>query len=169
MIERFRAFLDQPLGHGAARAILSLSSAILVGLALLFVLAASQPGRPNPPGRAPSTAPPQAPRLWTPAVGRQGEQAGAIGQQDPQDVPGSPAARRAARALESHRALQHVPFESEALTVELVGARGHRAILRVTASTIGAARRGWRGFLGRYQDAGRAYIPIFNARGGTNG
>jgi hypothetical protein len=169
MIERFRVFLDQPLGHGAARAILCFSSAILLGLALLFVLAASQPGRPTPPDRVSSAASPKAPRAWPPAEALRSEQVGAIGRQDPQDVPGSPAARRAARALQSHRALQHVPFESEDLTVELVGARRHRAVLRVTASTIGAARQGWRKFLRRYQDAGHAYIPIFNARGGTDG
>lgn len=169
MIERFRAFLDQPLGPGAARAILCFSSAFLVGLALLFVLAASQPGRPNPPDRTPSTASPQAPRVWTLAEARRVEQVGGIGRQDPQDVPGSPAARRAARALEAHRALQHVPFEGEELTVELVGARGDRAVLWVTAATIGAAERGWQGFLRRYQDSGRAYIPIFRARGGADG
>lgn len=169
MIERFRAFLDQPLGHGAAQAILFLSSAILVGLAVLFVLTGGEPAsrphvaEPRPaqsgagfavagvsPSPAAATRPP-----WP--------------RHDPQDREGSPAARRAARALEAHRALQHVPFESEALTVELVGARGHRALLRVTASTIGAAQHGWRKFLRRYQDTGHAYIPIFRAQAARGG
>lgn len=169
MIERFRAFLDQPLEHGAARAILCFSSAILVGLALLFVLAASQPGRPIPPDRLAPTSSPQAPLVWPPAEGRQGARVGAIGRQDPQDVPGSPAARRASRAIRSHRALQHVPYRSDELTVVLIGARGHRAVLRVSASSAAGARARWRDFLRRFGDSGRAYIPVFTRRGDGDG
>ncbi|MET0557614.1 MAG: hypothetical protein ABW065_02930, partial [Solirubrobacterales bacterium] len=86
--------------------------------------------------------------------------------QDPQDQEGSAAARRAARALASHRAFQHVPYRSDELVVELVGARGHRAVLRVSAATVQAARAGWRRFLRRYRDAGRAYIAIFRGKDG---
>ena len=93
-------------------------------------------------------------------------------QQDPQDERGSAASPRAARALQSHRALQHVPYRDGGLTVALVGARGSQAVLRVSAPTVAAARRGWHRFLRRYRDSGRAYVPIFKAvarHSGTRG
>jgi len=55
------------------------------------------------------------------------------------------------------------------LTVRLVGARGTRAVLAVGAPTISAARRGWRLFLRRYHDDGRAYLTRFEATGGHGG
>ena len=45
MIDRLRALLDRPLDPSAARAILVFASAILVGFAGLFVLAAGEPDR----------------------------------------------------------------------------------------------------------------------------
>lgn len=162
MADRLRALLDRPLDLSAARAILVLASAILVGFTAIFVLAASQPERPTspergstevaspPPASATAVEPPESPR---PAELRQ----------DPQDVRGSAAARRAARSLRSHLALQHVPYRNGELTISLVGARGDRAVLSVRADTIRAAREGWRGFLRRYRDSGRAYAPIFRA------
>lgn len=168
MIERFQEFLDQPLGRGTAWAILCFFSAIVVGLALVAVLAGGGPSGPTPLDRVPSGTIAPGASLASPSVGGdQGDEVGGGIRQDPQDVSGSPAAQRAARALESHRALQHVPYKGEGLTVELVGARGHRAVLRVTASTIREARRGWREFLRRYEDAGGAYIPIFAQPGGS--
>jgi hypothetical protein len=165
MADRLRALLDRPLDPGAARAILAFASAILVGIAGLFVLAAGQVDRPIPPVRPsasvspPDLAPPAAAethRTESPAAPRR--------QQDPPDIDGSTASRRMARALRSHRALQHVPYRDGELRVALVGARGRRAVLRVSAPTVREARRGWRLFLRRYRDSGRAYIPTFTTR-----
>lgn len=163
MVDRLRALLEEPLDPRLGRAVVMLASAILLGLAALFILAARQPERSTtveaPPvawstsGSAPATVAP-AP---TPVAPRR---------QDPQDQEGSAAARRAARALASHRALQHVPYRSGKLAVELVGARGRRAVLRVSAPTVRAARAGWRRFLRRYRDSGRAYVAIFRGKDG---
>lgn len=170
MVDRLRALLEEPLDPRLGRAVVVLASAILLGLAALFILAARQPEtstRVEEPPAVRSTsgstaadlAP--APTPETPAPPHR---------QDPQDQEGSAAARRAARALASHRALQHVPYRSGGLTVELVGARGHRAVLRVSAGTARAARREWRRFLRRYRDSGRAYLPIFRGElGERNG
>lgn len=168
MVDRLRALLEEPLSPQARQAVVVLSCAILLGLSALFILAAREPAsqppvaEPRPDKSAAGTAVAGAPSPPT-AAARQ-----PWSRQDPQDQEGSPAARRAARALRSHRALQHVPFRSEALTIELVGARGHRALLRVTSGTIRAARLGWRGFLRRHRDTGRAYIPIFRTAGAGN-
>lgn len=43
-------------------------------------------------------------------------------------------------------------------------ARGDRAVLRVSASNLPAARCGWRAFLRRSHDRGEAYIARFVAR-----
>lgn len=164
MADRLRALLERPLDPSAARAILVLASAILVGFTALLVLAASQPERPTSPerGSAEVASPPPVstraleppPRSPRPAELRQ----------DPQDVRGSAAARRAARAVRSHRALQHVPYRRGNLAINLVGAAGHRAVLRVSASTRAAARRGWRVFLRRFRDRGETYIARFVVR-----
>jgi len=174
MADRLRALLDRPLDPSAARAILVFASAILVGFAALFVLAAGQPDRQaftaEGPPVPPSTASP--PASATPAESSGGERREArlpAPRQDPQDVKGSAAGRRAARALRSHRALQHVPYRDGQLAVALVGARGGRAVLRVGAPTVRAARRGWRRFLRRYSDPGRAYVPIFATSTRTRG
>lgn len=169
MIDRLRALLDRPLDPSAARAILVFASAILVGLAALFVLAAGQPDRQT------STAPPSItspPTPVTPAESTGGERRESrlpALRQDPQDVKDSAAGRRAARALRSHRALQHVPYRQGQLAVSVVGARGGRAVLRVSAPTVRQARRGWHRFLRRYRDSGRAYAPVFVQRGRANG
>lgn len=172
MIDRLRVLLEEPVSPRAGRAVLVLASAILLGLASLFVLAAREPDRAGPQGeaQAPAAAPsvPAAPPTGD-VEGEPFESRPPQRRQDPQDEEGSPAARRAARALRSHRALQHVPYRSGELQVELVGARGHRAVLRVSAGTVRAARRGWRRFLGRYGDAGKAYVPIFIGRAGRDG
>jgi hypothetical protein len=163
MADRLRALLDRPLDPSAARAILAFASAILIGLAALFVLAASQgdpattPERPAPVVSAPGPAAP---------IEVAGDDPAPHLRQDPQDIAGSAAARRAARALRSHRALQHVPYRSGEVRIALVGARGSRAVLRVAAPTGAAARHGWRRFLARYGDSGRAYVPVFDATRG---
>jgi hypothetical protein len=167
MADRLRALLDRPLDPSAARAILIFASAILVGFAGLFVLAAGQSDVPTPPKHPSRVVASPSPGAAIHAVeGNLGEGQAAPRRQDPQDVEGSIAARRADRALRSHRALQHVPYRSEGLTVDLVGAHGRRAVLRIKAATVQAARRGWRDFLRRYHDSGRAYLPIFQSRSG---
>jgi hypothetical protein len=170
MIDRLRALLDRPLDPSAARAILAFASAILVGLAGLFVLAVSEADQSTSSDRPSATASPPdpvAPRAL--AETHQDKRPAAVGQQDPQDIEGSAAARRAIRAVRLHRALQHVPYRDGETRVVLVGARGRRAILQVSAPTVREARRGWRRFLRRYRDPGRAYVPVFDAstRGGA--
>jgi hypothetical protein len=158
MVDRLRVLLEEPLDAAVGRAVVALASAIVLGLAALFVLAAREPGTRAEAPATPRSTSAQAPVELEPAPV---EETAPRRRQDPQDQKGSPAARRAARALASHRALQHVPYRSGGLAVELVGARGHRAVLRVSAETARAARRGWGRFLRRYGDSGRAYIPIF--------
>jgi hypothetical protein len=164
MVDWLRALLDRPLDPSAARAILVFASAILLGVAVLFVLAASQhdqptsPGRPSPTASSPGPAAPIAAAEDDSAKGQV-----APHRQDPQDIEGSTAARRAARALRSHRALQHVPYRRGELAIILVGARGDRAVLQVSAPNLPQARRGWRAFLRRYHDRGKAYIARFVA------
>jgi hypothetical protein len=161
MVDRLRALLDRPLDPSAARAILVSASAILVGLAALFALAASQSDQPTSSGHpsvaasSPSPAPIQA------IEDNSAEGQAAPHRQDPQDVEGSAAARLAARALRSHRAIQHVPYRRGELAITLAGARGERAVLRVSAPGLPAARRGWRAFLHRFHDRGEAYISRF--------
>ncbi len=167
MVDRLRALLDRPLDPSAARAILALASAVLLGLAALFALAASEPDRPTSHGVRPAAASPSA----TAAPVEEAEDEAveyrpATPRQDPQDEKGSAAGQRAARALRSHRALQHVPYKDGEVTVVLTGARGSRAVLRLSAPTRAAAQRGWHRFLWRYRDSGRAYVPIFATTAG---
>jgi hypothetical protein len=164
MIDRLRALLDRPLDPSAARAILVFASAILVSFSALFVFAAGQPDQSTSPGHPSAAASPSSPVLPTQAVeGNPAEDQAAPRRQDPQDVEGSIAARRAGRALRSHRALQHVPYGDGELRIDLVGARGGRAVLRVSAPTVRLGKRGWRRFLRRYRDSGRAYLPLFRS------
>lgn len=169
MIDRLRFLLDRPLDPLVARAVVVFATAVLLGFAAVFVLGVDEsnhpaavsrsevvaPSRPAPSFgahevEAPSSAEPKAPRRH---------------RQDPQDEKGSPANARAARALRSHRALQHVPYRRGPFTVRLVGARGSQAVLAVRAPTISAAHLGWRRFLRRYRDSGRSYIPRFSGAG----
>jgi len=161
MVDRLRALLDRPLDPSAARAILVFASAILIGFAALFVLAAGQPDQPNSPGHPSAAAAPPSPATAIQPAEDSAEGQEAPPRQDPQDVKGSGAANRAARALRSHRALQHVPYRDRELRIVLVGARGGRAVLRVGAPTVRLGKRGWRRFLRRYRDSGRAYLPLF--------
>jgi hypothetical protein len=170
MADRLRALLDRPLDPSAARAILVFASAILVGFAGLFILAASQPDRPTSPDRpSPAASPPDPIAPAGATKEPQAERPTPSRRQDPQDIDGSAASRRAARALRSHRALQHVPYRDSQLAVALIGARGGRAVLRVSAFTVREARRGWRRFLQRYSDSGRAYVVAFARRGRDDG
>jgi len=170
MVDRLRALLDHPLDPSAARAILVLASAILVGLAGLFALAAGEPDGPASQKVRPAAASPAGPAARVDeAEDPAAERHPATPSQDPQDEAGTPAARRAARALRSHRALQHVPYRNEGVAIALIGARGSRAVLRVSAPTVAEARQGWHRFLRRYLDPGRSYLPVFRAEDGRDG
>lgn len=170
MLERFRLFLDRPLEPSAGRAILALAAAILIGLALLFVLAAGGSGHHGASrasvavhaalARTPAPSPPAG--LASPARATLGR---SVTRQDPQDQRGA-AAKHAREELRSHRALQHVPYRRGRLRIALAGARGGKALLRVSAPTAVAAWRGWRAFLRRYRDSGHSYAPVFDGRGG---
>lgn len=162
MVDRLRVLLEEPLDPRVGRAILAFASAILLGLAALFVLAAGESDRPYPQAARPvATSPAGSSVPSESTVVEAPTHRPALRRQDPQDEKGSAAARRAERAMSSHRALQHVPYRSGELEIVLVGARGRRAVLRASAGTARAARQGWRRFLHRYRDSGRAYIPIF--------
>jgi hypothetical protein len=173
VLDRFLAFLDSPLDPRAGRAMLAFAAAILLGFAILFVLGAGGSDR-TPVSRESAPSGPARPLTQLPPQPVTGDTYGAkrekhVRRQDPQDERGSPAAGRAAEALRSRRALQHVPYRTPALTVLLRGARGGRAVLRVSAATFRAARRGWRRFLRRYDDVGRAYLPILRVERGSDG
>jgi hypothetical protein len=172
VIERLRILLDRPLDRRAGQGVLVLACAITVGFAALVALTggAGHPVRQEPGPTVPvvtTPAPPPATDRPRASVGpRPGP---AEVRQDPQDRPGSVAARRAGRELAGHRALQHVPWRGDGVSVRLVGARGARAVLAVRAASPRAAERGWHGFLRRYHDAGRAYLPRFEITGGRRG
>lgn len=172
MVDRLRALLEEPLDPLLGRAVLVSASAILLGLAALFVLAGREPEATTPPAQPKASSAPWSLPGAPPAETYEPEPTETnppLRGQDPQDQKGSPAARRAARALRSRRALQHIPYRDGQLAIALVGARGDRAVLAVSAPTIGAARRGWRAFLRRYRDSGRAYLTRFEATGGHGG
>lgn len=166
MVERLRELADRPLDRGVARAILIIGLAVTIGLSLMVGLAAVEGGEGSSSDGAVSTGarvvrslPSHPARV---AVGHPARRPS----QDPQDRRGSAARRRAVAELRSHRALQHVPYRRGGVAINLVGARGPRAVLRVTAPTSRAARAGWRAFLRRYRDRGAAYVPLF--RGGQS-
>lgn len=167
MAERLRALLEHPLDPRHARAIVVLACGVTLGFAVLAVLARPGAGHPGTdsglsPARvwAGSSAPTEAmpPRRTD----------GAPMSQDPQDRPGTAAHRRAAREIADHRALQHVPWRAGGVSIDLVGARGGRAVLAVRAATRAGARRGWHIFLRRFRDAGTAYLPRFESTGGED-
>jgi hypothetical protein len=172
MAERLRALLEQPLDARVASAVVALAAAALIGFAVVLALglsgAASEPAA-GPlhmdrfvPRRTAPLGPPPRPGLPGPARARSPRQ-------DPQDEAGTTARLRADRELSGHRALQHLPYRHGGISVALVGARGERAVLRVRARTLAAARRGWRAFLRRYRDSGAAYLPVFEALGRHRG
>jgi hypothetical protein len=163
VIDRLRLLLDRPLDPQAARAVMVLATAILLGFAAVFALGVSEPDRPAI-SREQIAQPPRVAAAPVEEIAPKTERRSRRNRQDPQDERDSAAGRRAAHALRFHRALQHVPYRRGSLTVNLVGARGGRALLRVRAPTPADARRGWRAFLRRYRDDGRAYLPRFKAR-----
>ncbi len=171
MVDRLRLLLDRPLDPLVARAVVVFAGAILLGFAAIFVLGVSESGRPAsaPEPRVPRRAQPSLPEVAPVEHPGGPRRPPHHRRQDPQDEKGSAAGRRAAKALRSHRALQHLPYRQGRLSVQLVGARGRRALLQVSAPTVVDARQGWRAFLRRYRDDGHAYLPRFQDRGGDRG
>lgn len=167
MIVQFREIAGRPLEPGLARGLVALAGAVFVGLAGLVGMGLLTPGasEPTPRPRSPRPAVARPAPTPRPSVGARSTPARLPRTdrpaQDPQDRPGTPAAARARRELASHRALQHLPFHRAGLSIALVGAEGSKAILEVRAATVAAARSGYRGFLRREHDDGRAYRPRF--------
>lgn len=173
MVERLRALLERPLDPSPRRAVLVLACALTAAFAALVALGAIGPGTSgSPPSRTgqPASSAAATPIASAPrprAAG--GGTAAAPPEQDPQDRPASAAAHRAERELATHRALQHVPYRRGGVAIELIGARGGRAVLEVRAASAAAARAGWHRFLRRFHDPGRSYEPIFEVSGGRGG
>jgi hypothetical protein len=172
VVDRLRELAGRPLDRRVAQATLALGLAVTVGFCLLVALAgigrrdgADPAARLRPAAVRPATPGPSAP------ASESGPASPVTGptprpRQDPQDRRGSAGRRRTAAELESHRALQHVPWRQGDIAIGLVGADGSRAILRVVGPDLAAARLGYRSFLRRFEDRGRAYLARFRARGG---
>jgi hypothetical protein len=149
------------------RIVTLLGGAVGLGFAVLVGLGATGPARPIARSHAVSrvAVKPAVPFHHGAAVRKTGSRF----PQDPQDRPGSPAARRADRELAGHRALQHVPWRHDGVSIDLVGASGSKAVLAVRGAGVADARRGYRAFLRRFHDDGGAYLPRFRARGDRRG
>ena len=157
MTERLRALLDRPLDPAAARAALVLTLAIGIGFAIVVAFAGVDHGQVAKKG----SVPPTLHRRSASPVPGSFPPAAELPPQDPQDRPGTVAHRRGARELAHHRALQHVPYRSGGVSIDLVGARRGLAVLAVRAPTRAAALRGWHSFLRRFDDPGTDYLPRF--------
>jgi hypothetical protein len=169
---RLRTLAERPLGQATGRIVVLLGGAVCVGFAVLVGLGLLGPaGAGSPTGGHYEAPSPAAARSSLAAGSRSsdGTRVPARPAQDPQDRPGSTAARRARRELASHRALQHLPYRHGGVSISLVGARGARAVLRVAAATVPSARHGWRSFLRRFRDDGRSYLPRFRMAGSGHG
>jgi hypothetical protein len=166
VVDRLRALLDGPFDPVVARAVVLLACAVTLGLTIVVGLGGE--GGSDQASRLPATRSDAATSLrpTPPPSGGTASDHRIDPRQDPQDRPGSAAARRADRELSTHLALQHLPYRHGGVAISLIGARGTRAVLRVEAAGLAAARRGWRRFLRRYRDGGRAYRPVFRSGGG---
>lgn len=172
MTRRLRELAERPLDPIAGRIVALLGGAVCLGFAVLVGLGLTGPGATG--SARPIARSHAVPRVAAgPAVPSYREAAtrgtGPRFPQDPQDRPGSPAARRADRELDTHRALQRLPWRHGGVSIDLVGASGSKAVLVVRATGVADARRGYRAFLRRFHDDGRAYLPRFRARGGRRG
>jgi hypothetical protein len=145
--------------------VLVFAAAAFVGFAVLALVEFNPAGggRTSGSGEAPPAQSPAHPAAKARAKARI-----AVPHQDPQDRSGTSAARAARRELRSHRALQHIPYRDDGVSIDLVGAKDGLALLRVNGGDFAAARRGWRRFLDRYDDEGQGYRPIFTG-GGRDG
>jgi hypothetical protein len=160
MIERLRALRDRPLDQEVAKAVTLLGISAALGFFVVVALAGVGGGSSTTVAAHAHAAGPRA----TSGAAERGPVA--IPEQDPQDRIGTAAHRRAAAELAAHRALQHVPFEDGGVSIELVGARRGKAVIRIEAGTVPAARRAWQRFLERFRDRGDAYLPVFKGAGG---
>lgn len=168
MVERLRALLEHPLDPRLSRAVVVLACGVTLGFAVVVLLVGHAAERPAAgPGASSGRSAPSPSSVGSAAAPRPSGDAPV--RQDPQDRPGSVAHRRAAREIAGHRAVQYVPYRAGGVAIDLVGARGDHAVLAVRAATLAAARRGWRAFLHRYRDDGRAYLPRFRTGGGLRG
>jgi len=185
MRDRSRSFGQRQLPEGRKGVLVPCAGVLMVIAAALILLHASEQqrrqtrdhpavaiSRPVVLAPTPATTTPVAPTTTTKSTGPKKHNTRAattrkrIAKQDPQDHRGTAAAKRAAQALAAHRALQHVPYRDGDVTIRLTGAlRDGKAVLTVTAPTLKDARAGYRRFLARYHDAGRAYRPRFVASG----
>jgi hypothetical protein len=163
---RLRAAAERPLDPATGRIVAILGGAVCVGFAALGATGSPRSSARPAHAGVPAVAPPL---RRTSVPGPSTRSARGRRTQDPQDRPGSPAARRADRELDAHRALQHVPWRHAGASIDLVGARGPKAVLEVRAASIDDARRGYWAFLRHFHDGGRAYLPRFRARGGHRG
>jgi hypothetical protein len=165
VIVRLREIAGRPLEPAIARGLVVLAGAVCVGFAVLVGL-----GLLGPAGAGWSG--PGSIRSRVAGAREAARRPASIGDleasprsridhaaQDPQDRPGTPAARRARRELATHRALQHVPWRRGGVSILLVGAHHGKAVLSVAGPTRVADRRGWRSFLRLFQDDGRSYVP----------
>lgn len=168
MVERLRALLEHPLDPRVARAVVTLASVVSVGFGVLIALGVSARGgvHAEAPTRRPAAHAAVRSALAGPVPrGEAGARTEAVPpRQDPQDRAGTAARAQAERELERHLALQHLPYRRGGIRIDLVGARGDRAVLAIRAPTLQQARRGYRVFLHRYGDEGRSYLSRFRAR-----
>ena len=181
MRDTTRSWSQRPLPEGR-KGIFTVCAGLLlvIAAALILLHAADQHhrradrhpaavSRPVVLAPSPATTTPVTPTTTTTSASKRKKRSGTtrkrIAAQDPQDHPGTVAAKHAAQALAGHRALQHVPYRDGAVRITLTGAlRDGKAILTVTAPTLHDAKLAYRRFLARYHDAGRAYRPRFVAR-----
>jgi CHAP domain len=73
--------------------------------------------------------------------------------------------QRLVRAIAALRAFQHMPFRTAQVSINWTGL-DNRGLVEVRVSTgmpLSYARRAWRAFLGRFDDAGHAYTVSFQA------
>lgn len=161
MAERLRTLLERPLEPSVARAMLVLALAVSIGFAAMALLGSvgDRPAVRAGAGRDSSIPRVHPGHLRPASPATVAELAG----QDRQDRPGTVAHRRALEEVAAHRALQHVPYRAGGVTIRLLGAKGDKAVLDVGGRNLAAARRGWNGFLRRYHDDGRSYLPRFHA------
>lgn len=172
MIDRFRDALDRPLDRGPAQAIVALATVVTFAFGVLVVLGiVGHDQTSDPPVAGLPLVRPSAPADQTgvpePVAPSTGGDA-AVPSQDPQDRTGTGAYRRARRATDTHRAMQHLPYRIGRVTFALVGADEGRAVIRIAGPSSAVAHRAWGRFLHRFSDDGRAYETRFEA-GARNG
>ena len=165
MSDRLRDLLDRVARSSRARARGRLL-AVVAALALFALLTSHghQASDRRPPRRPPQVTAVRTPPAVEPTT-TSTSTAPSLPSQDPQDQPGSESGRRARAAVARRPAFQHIPYDDGHVSITLVGATAdRRALLLVSAPTLGEARDGWRLFLARYSDTGDGYVARFEVR-----